>query len=200
MHGLRTASYTGGGTTAILGGGTIGVFAAQLCKIYGSTKVVVFDVEEERLQMAQRMGVDAVVNTTDSDFVEKAMALTDGHGYDWVFEAAGQPATMKMAFQLAASKACVCFIGFPHVPVTFEPKLWEFLNLKELTLVGSRMSYTAPFPGPDWTLIAHYLATGQLRIDPDMIFKRFPMCDAARAFDLFRLPGAVKGKIILENE
>ena len=132
--------------------------------------------------------------------MEKALALTDGRGFDWLFEVAGQPATMQMAFSLAASKATVCFIGFPHVPVTFEPRLWESLNLKELTLVGSRMSYNAPFPGPDWTLVAHYLATGQLKIDPSMIFKRYPMKEASAAFDLFRQPGAVKGKVILENE
>lgn len=199
MHGLRVASYTGGGYTAILGGGTIGIFTAQLCKIYGATKVVVFDIDDDRLQMAKRMGADATINTTDPDFVAQALALTNHHGFDWVFEVAGQPATMKMAFQLAASKATACFIGYPHVPVTFDARLWESLNLKELTLVGSRMSYTPPFPGPDWTLIAHYLKTGQLQIDPEMIFKRFPMCDAAKAFDLFRTPGLVKGKIILEN-
>ena len=65
--------------------------------------------------------------------------------------------------------------------------------------MGSRMSYTPPFPGPDWTLIAHYLATGQLKIEPSMIFRCYPMKEAAEAFDLFRTPGVVKGKIILEN-
>lgn len=199
MHALRTAGYTGGGTTAILGGGTIGIFAAQLCRAFGAAKVVVFDIEQERLDMAERMGADGVVNTLDPDFREKAMALTGGRGYDWVFEVAGQPATMKMAFELAASKAVVCFIGFPHVPVTFDARLWENLNLKELTLIGSRMSYNAPFPGPDWTLVAHYLSTGQLQIDPSMIFRRFPMREAAAAFELFRTSGAVKGKVILEN-
>lgn len=199
MHGIRVANYTGGGTVAILGGGTIGVFTAQLCKVFGATQVVVFDIDDERLTLAKRMGADATVNTTEPDFIQKAMDLTGGRGFDWLFEVAGQPATMQMAFQLSANKATVSFIGYPHVPVTFEARLWEQLNLKELTLVGSRMSYTAPFPGPDWTLVAHYLATGQLKIDPSMIFRCYPMRDAAAAFDLFKTPGTVKGKIILEN-
>lgn len=199
MHGIRVADYTGGGTVAILGGGTIGIFTAQLCKAFGATQVVVFDIDDDRLALAERMGADAVVNTTAPDFLQTAMELTGGHGYDWLFEVAGQPATMHMAFQLAAGKATVSFIGYPHVPVTFEARLWEQLNLKELKLVGSRMSYTAPFPGRDWTLVAHYLATGQLRIDPSMIFRCYPMQDAAAAFDLFKTPGLVKGKVILEN-
>lgn len=200
MHGLRVVGYTGGGTVAIIGGGTIGVFTAQLCKAFGAVKVVVFDIDEDRLALAKRMGADETVNTQEPDFLEKAMAITGGHGYDWLFEVAGQPATMQMAFELAASKAHVSFIGFPHVPVTFQPRLWEQLNLKELTLTGSRMSYNAPFPGPDWTLVAHYLATGQLKIDPSMIFRRFPMKDAAQAFALFENPSQVKGKVILEND
>ena len=199
MHGIRCAKYTAGGTTAILGGGTIGNLTAQLCKAFGAQKVVVFDINRDRLDLALRMGADAVVDTRDEAFLTKAMELTEGRGYDWLFEVAGQPATMQMAFQLAASKATVSFIGFPHVPVTFEPHLWEYLNLKELTMVGSRMSYTAPFPGEDWTLAAHYLATGQLKTDPSMIDRCFPMREAEKAFDLFRTPGQVKGKIILEN-
>ena len=199
MHGLRTAGYTGGGTTAVIGSGTIGVFVAQLCKAFGSTKVVVFDIDEDRIAAALRMGADAGICTADADFLDRAMELTDGRGFDWCFEVSGQQATMQMPFSLAASRATVCFIGVPHLPVTFAARLWEQINLKELKLVGSRMSYTAPFPGPDWTLAAHYLATGQLKTDPSMIFRRFPMKDADKAFDLFRTPGQVKGKVILEN-
>ena len=150
--------------------------------------------------MAQKYGCHGVVCTKEPNCVEQALTMTNGRGYDWVFEVAGQPATIKMSYKLAAARGSICYIGFPHVSITFEPRLWEQINLKELRLVGSRMSYTAPFPGPDWTLTAHYLKTGQLKIDPDMIFKCYPMEAAAEAFKLFEEPGQVKGKIILENK
>ena len=79
--------------------------------------------------------------------MEKAKAITGGKGYGFVFETAGQVPTMQMAFELAANKAHVCFIGTPHADLTFTPAMWENMNRKEFKLTGSWMSYSAPFPG-----------------------------------------------------
>lgn len=128
------------------------------------------------------------------------MELADGKGYGYVFETAGNTATMQMAFDLAANKAKVCFIGTPHLDLTFTPKQWENMNRKEFKLTGSWMSYSAPFPGKEWDLTAHYFATGQLRFDPALIYKTFPLSKADEAFALYKIPGEVKGKIMLVNE
>src|SRR5699024_5703564 len=109
---------------AILGGGTIGMFTMQWAKIFGSKKVVVFDISDERLALAKRLGADEVVNTTKENYMEEAMAITNKKGYGYVFETAGQPATMHMAFELAANKSHVCFIGTPHVDLSFTPAQW----------------------------------------------------------------------------
>ncbi|MBQ3126942.1 MAG: alcohol dehydrogenase catalytic domain-containing protein, partial [Clostridia bacterium] len=89
LHGVMCNDFAGGGYVAILGGGTIGMFTAQWARIFGGRKVVVFDILEERLELARELGADATVNTSEPDFMEKAMAITGGHGYDYVFETAG---------------------------------------------------------------------------------------------------------------
>ena len=185
---------------AVLGCGTIGIFTMQWAKIFGARKVVVFDIMDERLALATRMGADAVVNSSKEGFMEEAMALTDGKGFDFVFESAGQVPTMQMAFQLAANKAHVCFIGTPHKDLTFTPAMWENMNRKEFKLTGSWMSYSSPFPGKEWELTAHYFATGQLKFDPSFIYKKVPMKDANEAFQWFKTPGLVQGKVLLEND
>ncbi len=200
IHGVLQGEYRGGGTVAILGCGTIGIFTAQWAKIFGAKKLVAFDIDDGRLELARRMGADETVNTLAPDFMEKAAALTGGMGYDHVFETAGLPATMRMAFELAANKACVCFIGTPHDDLTFTPRQWENMNRKEFTLTGSWMSYSAPFPGREWALTAHYFATGALKFDPAFIFRTFPMHKAAEAFALYNNPSQVHGKIMLVNE
>ena len=81
---------------AILGGGTIGMFTMQWAKIFGSKKVVVFDISDERLELAKRLGADEVVNTTKEDYMKTAMELTGNKGYGYVFETAGQVPTMHM--------------------------------------------------------------------------------------------------------
>lgn len=53
--------------------------------------------------------------------------------------------------------------------MSFTPAQWELMNRKEFLLTGSWMSYSAPFPGKEWTLTAHYFATGQLKFDPAFI-------------------------------
>ena len=146
------------------------------------------------------LGADEIINTKEEGYMEKAMAITGGKGYGFVFETAGQVPTMHMAFELAANKAHVCFIGTPHENLTFTPKEWENMNRKEFKLTGSWMSYSAPYPGREWELTAHYFATGQLKFDPGFIYKKIPMSQAQEAFQLFKTPGLVKGKILLSNE
>ena len=200
LHGIELNDYKGGEYVAVLGCGTIGIFTAQWAKIFGAKKVVVFDISDERLALAKRMGADEVVNTTKEDFMAEAKAITGGKGYGYVFETAGQVPTMHMAFELAGNKANVCFIGTPHVDLTFTPKMWENMNRKEFKLTGSWMSYSAPFPGKEWELTAHYFATGQLKYDPEFVYKKIPMSQAQEAFQLFKTPGLVKGRILLVNE
>ncbi len=200
LHGLLKADYRGGEYVAILGGGTIGAFTMQWAKIFGAKKVVVFDVVSERLELALRLGADAVINTKEENVTERVAELTDGAGFGAVFETAGNTATLKMSFEVAANGASVCFIGTPTKDVTFTMREWEEINRKELRLSGSWMSYSAPFPGKEWELTAHYFATGQLKFDEALIDRIYPMSQAAEAFSLFLTPETVKGKIMLVNE
>lgn len=200
LHGLERTGYQGGHTVAILGGGTIGMMTMQWAKIFGASKVVVFDIVKERLDLALRLGADAGVNTLDEDFLQQVSDLTEGRGFDYVYETAGNTITMKMAFKLAANKAGVCFIGTPTRELSFSVDEWEQMNRKEFTLTGSWMSYSAPFPGHEWKLTAHYFGTGQLKFDDSFIYKTVGLSQIAEAFEWFKTPGTVKGKILVDSE
>ncbi len=200
LHGLKRVPYGGGKTVAVLGGGTIGMFVMQWAKIFGAAKTVVFDIADERLALGKRLGATAGINTKEADFMEKALALTKGRGFDYVFETAGNTVTMKMAFELAANKAHVCFVGTPTKELSFTVREWENMNRKEFTLTGSWMSYSAPFPGKEWELAAHYFKTGELKFDESFIFRKFPLSRIGEAFELYKTPGTVKGKILIDSE
>ena len=200
LHGLRRASYHGGEDVAILGGGTIGLFTAQWARIFGAKRVFVFDIDNDRLDLAKRLGADVTINTLSDNFMDIVMKLTDNRGFAFVFETAGVDITMKIAFELAGNRSSVCFIGTPTKDLVFTPRLFENMNRKEFTLTGSWMSYSAPFPGEEWNLTAHYFANGALKFDKSLIFKKMPLCEAKEAFDLYKVPGIVKGKILLMNE
>lgn len=199
LHGVLQCDYKGGGSVAILGGGTIGVFTMQWARLLGAKSIAVFDISPERLSLAKRMGADAVFDTREKSFTEAAKEFSHG-GFDYVFETAGAAPTMKMAFALAANKAHLCFIGTPHADLTFTPSEWENMNRKEFRMTGSWMSYSAPFPGKEWTMTAEYYADGRLKFDDAFIGGRYPMSRAQEAFLLFETQGAVAGKILLMNE
>ena len=163
-------------------------------------EAVVFDIADERLELGKRLGATAGINTLEKDFMEKAKALTGGRGFDYVFETAGNTITMKMAFELAGNKASVCFVGTPTKELNFSVKEWENINRKEFTLTGSWMSYSAPFPGKEWELVAHYFRTGDLRYDESFIFKKMPLSQIDEAFKMYKVPGTVKGKILIDSE
>lgn len=200
LHGLQRVPFEGGKTVAILGGGTIGLFVMQWAKIFGAREAVVFDIADERLELGKRLGATAGINTKQPDYMEQAMELTNGRGFDYVFETAGNTITMKMAFELAANKANVCFVGTPTRELTFSVEEWENLNRKEFYLTGSWMSYSAPFPGREWELTAHYFGTGELKYDASFIFQKMPLSQIDEAFKLYQIPGTVKGKILIDSE
>lgn len=199
LHGLQRVPYKGGKTVAILGGGTIGLFTMQWAKIFGAKKVVVFDINNERLELAKRLGADNGINTLEEDFIKNALAITDNRGFDYIYETAGNTITMKMAFKLAANKANICFIGTPTKEITFSVDEWEQMNRKEFNLTGAWMSYSAPFPGKEWELTSYYFKTGELKFDDSLIYKKLPLRDIDKAFKMYK-DGTVKGKLLIDSE
>ena len=189
LHGIRCADYVGGKDVAVLGGGTIGLFTMQWAKIFGAKSITVFDINDARLELAKKLGADYTINSLRDE-------IPNGK-FDFVFETAGNPKTILNAFDIAANKAKVCFIGTPHNEVVFTPKQWENLNRKEMMVTGSWMSYSSSFPGEEWELTAHFFKTGQLKYDEEMVFKKMPLSDIKEAFMMFKEPGLVNGKIMI---
>ena len=86
LHGLERTDFKGGRTVAILGGGTVGLLTMQWAKIFGAKKVVVFDIVEERLELGKRLGATAGINTMKEGYLEQAREITEGRGFDYIFE------------------------------------------------------------------------------------------------------------------
>ena len=200
LHGLERLNYHGGKNVAIVGGGTIGMFTMLWAKAFGARELTVFDVVPEKLEFARELGATSTINSKDKDWLAQALALTGGRGYDYVYETAGSALTAKMLFQLVCNRGQACLIGTPTSEIKFSVDEWECLNRKEFTLTGSWMSYSAPFPGHEWTLTADAYRTGMIPFDEGIIFKKFPLSQIDRAFDMYRMRGAVKGKILIDSE
>ena len=199
LHGLLCSDYRGGGAVAVVGAGTIGLFAAQWANIMGASKVIFFDVDNDRLAIDKEItGFDGV-NTRAYKADEAVRLFTDGNGFDYVFAVSGAPASFLTCLEVTANKAHVCFIATPTGDICFTAAQWEMINRRELHLTGSWMSYTAPFPGQAWTMCAAYLNSGKLKCDKRMIHRVFNLKDCKAAFDCYKDAASVKGRIMLVN-
>lgn len=194
LHGLYLMDFRPGVDTVIIGMGTIGLLTLQAAKKLGAGRTVVMDIDPERLELARKLGADAAVNSTDADAVAQVMELTEGRGGEMVLETAGAPAAEILALQTAAAHGSVMFVGTPSKPLTLAPAQFELINRKELTVRGSWMSYSAPFPGREWKMAAQYLTDGSVQTAP-LLDRVVGLDEAWNAFQDIR-DGKVKGKVM----
>ena len=89
MGAIHAAGIGMGDTAVVLGLGTMGISAAQICRVCGAGKVIGVDVRDDTLAIARRLGTDITINARESDPVQAVLEITRGTGADIVFDCAG---------------------------------------------------------------------------------------------------------------
>jgi threonine dehydrogenase-like Zn-dependent dehydrogenase len=197
LHAINIMAYRPGRTAAVIGAGGIGLLMLQCLKQLGSRHISVFDVDDNKLELAANLGAQFHLNPQDEDAVKAAFAQAAPNGYDYVFEASGAPTAEILALKLAAPRGCVMYVGTPHAPLTLQPAEFELINRKELTLQGSWLNYSAPFPGWEWEYGAGLITKQQ--IDTGLLVGRIlPLSQADRLPALLSETGGLRGKIVLD--
>ncbi len=202
LHALHLSglpNFKGEKRIAVLGAGTIGVLLAQALADYHPSLVVLLNRDDGRLDVAAAAGLENLINTDEDDWRERAQAYTEGKGFTHVFDAIGASASIAWALELAEVHGHICFIGTPKAPVELSVQQWENINRKELWLTGSWMSYSAPWPGVEWSQAVDLFSRGVLSIPDAMIDTIYPLARTAEAFERFRNPLNVKGKILIDS-
>jgi 2-desacetyl-2-hydroxyethyl bacteriochlorophyllide A dehydrogenase len=100
-----------GGRVVVVGAGTIGLLLLVLAKFYGARSIVVSDVNEARLSLAERLGADLSVNASGSDLAASVREATSGNGADVAFEAVGITATVEQAMSCLRPGGTCVWVG-----------------------------------------------------------------------------------------
>lgn len=95
----------------IIGAGPIGCFMAQLAKIRGAQKVIMVDLNDNRLEMAKQFGVDVTINSSKEDPIEVIKQLTNGKGADKVISATPANSTQTQSIHMVRKGGLVVFFG-----------------------------------------------------------------------------------------
>ena len=73
----------------ITGAGPIGIMAAAVCKFVGARRVVITDINDTRLELAKKLGIQYTVNTAKEDLAELKRKLLIREGFDVGLEMSG---------------------------------------------------------------------------------------------------------------
>ena len=73
----------------ITGAGPIGIMAAAVCKFVGARHVVITDINDERLELAKKLGMKYTVNTSKTDFQAFMNEIGIKEGFDVGLEMSG---------------------------------------------------------------------------------------------------------------
>ena len=140
-HALSRAEIKKGDNLLIVGAGPIGLFALIKAKSMGA-RVMIADLLDSRLALAEKYGADRIVNTKNEDIVKASEEFTNGDMFDVCVEACGLSLTFLNCIDCAATGANIILIGNGKRETTF---LHSILLKKELNVFGSRNAFTKDF-------------------------------------------------------
>jgi len=155
----------------VIGAGTIGIGAISAAVRKGAT-VIVADIDDQKLALARRFGVQHTINSARQDVLTTVRELTNNEGVSVAIEAVGLPETFRLAVDAACFAGRVVYIGYTKQEVSYNTQ--DFVR-KELDILGSRNALRV-FPA--------VIKMIEQRILPfnDLISRRYPFAEVGQAF------------------
>lgn len=165
-----------GDTVAIIGAGPTGICTAMCVRMRNPARIVMIDVQRERLDFALEHGLaDDVVCVPEEDPETFLKSVTDGRGADVVMEVAGGKDTFQTAWRIARPNAVVVVVAMYG-----EPQMLPLPDMYGKNLVFKTGGVDASHCREIMDLIA------EGRIDPSvLVTHRFGFNDIMDAYDLF---------------
>ncbi len=140
----------------VIGAGPIGIGTAIFARIAGCD-VTVLDTSTERLSFAGGKLGFATIGGSEGDVGDAVLAATDGEGFDTVFDATGNTASMQAAFAHVAHGGALVLVSVVRDLVSFSDP--EF-HKREMSLIGSRNATRE-----DFDLVARSIRGGAVPLD-----------------------------------
>ncbi|RYX83864.1 alcohol dehydrogenase [bacterium] len=124
--GVLNGKVKPGDSVAIVGAGPVGLAALLTAQFYSPAAIIMVDVDENRLQVALKLGATHAVNSSSVQAVERVMELTQNLGVDVAIEAVGIPGTFDICQKIVAAGGHIANVGVHGKPVQLNIEtLWS---------------------------------------------------------------------------
>ncbi len=193
MHAANEAALTPGDVAVVIGAGPIGLVTALSALAGGCTSVIVADVKQAKLDLAESLKPGAIVgvNVASDSLLDTVNPRTDGWGADVVFECSGHESSVATAFEAVAPGGCVVLVGMPGGPIPYDVVAGQIKEVR----VEHVFRYAHVYPRA-----LRLLGSGQLDVKP-LITDTFDFAQSKEAFDFcVAMPEtSVKAQIVLNS-
>ena len=170
----------------IEGAGPIGIIAAGICRYAGARRVVIADINEDRLQLAQRMGVDAAINPAADDIHEVMKRLKIVEGFEFGLEMSGSGSALKQMLSVMRNGGKISLLGLGNGPIELDMNDIIGRGLTLTGIYGRKMD--------NWHQMS-YMIQGGLDLTP-IITHRYHYTEFQKGFDAMK--SGRSGKVILD--
>ena len=171
----------------VTGAGPIGIMGAAIARHVGARHVVITDVNDYRLGLAEKIGVTRAVNVMKESLDDVMNELGMVEGFDVGLEMSGNGAAFEQMLEKMNHGGKVALLGIPSADTTIDWNQVIFKGLVIKGIYGREMFET-------WYKMATMLQSG-LAIEP-VITHHFPVDDYEKAFEV--MAGGQSGKVILD--
>ena len=170
----------------ITGAGPIGIMAAKVCQVIGARKVILTDINDERIKLAQNLGIKLSYNSKQNNLESIMQQNNMKEGFDIGLEMSGSKEALNDMIKVMNNGGKIAILGI--APTSFEVN-WNEIIFKMLQIKGiyGREMYET------WYKMIALVQSG-LNIE-NIITHKFHFTDFEKAFKIMEEGNC--GKIIL---
>jgi L-iditol 2-dehydrogenase len=164
-----------GDNVAVIGAGPSGIIHVMLAKMAGTSRVLVADFVDYRLEKAKQLGADVVINPQKENVHETVKQVTEGRGADIAIVTAPNAKAVEDSIQMIR-KGGKLLLFAPTQPDQYARLSPHRLFFSEITVVPS---YSVSHIETRQAL--KLISSGKLKAK-ELITHRFPLSQAHKAF------------------
>ncbi|GMG95429.1 zinc-dependent dehydrogenase [Tepidimicrobium xylanilyticum] len=126
-----------GESVLIIGAGPIGAMHASLAKAKGASKVILADIQDDRLKLAAQSGANYIINSNKEDLLNKVKEITRRQGVDIAIAACSAPVAQQQAIEAVKKCGKVSFFAGLPKDKSINPINTNRAHYDEISIFGA---------------------------------------------------------------
>jgi threonine 3-dehydrogenase len=190
-----TSGCIAGKTLLITGCGALGLLAVGVARALGASRVIALDINDYRLQIAQRLGATKTINPLRQGPLAEVLRATKGEGIDVLLEMSGAEECLHIGLKALKNGGRAALLGIPAESISLD--LAEEVIFKGVTLAGitGREIFATWYRTDD--LLINNLDISQVithRMPMEAYEEAFAILESGRCGKIILFPGEYRGK------